>query len=296
MEHFGESTPLADVTALDAKGFHAWLKSVTKAVKKKTKKSEPEGTDPVVATKPRFSSASVNKYTGFACQFFEAAVDARHVAENPFDGIKLGKKTNKARQRFIDRAAIDRVMAGTKDPELKLVIALSRYGGLRIPSELDRLLWQHIDRERGRILVTSPKTERYEGGETREIPLFPELVPYIDEWWEACPPGRETVMASNLNTESAWRTRLYKLLRKLGIPAWPRVFHNLRASRQTELEESFPSHVVCGWMGNSEAVARAHYLQTTDEHFDEALRFDSSSSRKSGAPDWRAKGTRIGPN
>lgn len=43
------------------------------------------------------------------------------------------------------------------------------------------------------------------------------------------------------------------------------------ASRQTELEEEFPSHVVCAWMGNSERVARRHYLQVTDEHFAKAV-------------------------
>ena len=33
------------------------------------------------------------------------------------------------------------------------------------------------------------------------------------------------------------------------------------------LAEQFPSHVVCAWLGNSEVVAREHYLQVTDEHF-----------------------------
>ena len=27
-------------------------------------------------------------------------------------------------------------------------------------------------------------------------------------------------------------------------------------------------HVVCAWIGNSEAVAREHYLQVTDAHFE----------------------------
>ena len=30
-------------------------------------------------------------------------------------------------------------------------------------------------------------------------------------------------------------------------------------------------HHVCQWIGNTEAVARAHYLQTTDEHFAKAV-------------------------
>src|SRR5690606_29543204 len=36
---------------------------------------------------------------------------------------------------------------------------------------------------------------------------------------------------------------------------WPRVFQNLRSSRQTELAERYPMHVVCAWMGNTQAVA-----------------------------------------
>ena len=39
---------------------------------------------------------------------------------------------------------------------------------------------------------------------------------------------------------------------------------------QTDLANRFPSHVVCGWLGNSEGIALEHYLQTTDEHFESA--------------------------
>ena len=45
----------------------------------------------------------------------------------------------------------------------------------------------------------------------------------------------------------------------------------MRASRQTELEETFPTHVVCKWMGNSPKVAQKHYLQVTDSHFEKAV-------------------------
>src|ERR1700730_8220562 len=44
-----------------------------------------------------------------------------------------------------------------------------------------------------------------------------------------------------------------------------------RATRQTELEESFPSHVVCAWIGNSQRVAREHYLQATESRFQKAV-------------------------
>jgi len=76
-------------------------------------------------------------------------------------------------------------------------------------------------------------------------------------------------------TNTLWRavnlrTRFEKIIRRAGLTTWPRLWHNLRASRQTELEEHFPSHVVCAWLGNSETVARKHYLQVLDSHFQKA--------------------------
>ena len=52
---------------------------------------------------------------------------------------------------------------------------------------------------------------------------------------------------------------------------WPKLFHNLRASRQTELTARFPLHVVCGWIGNSAPIADKHYLQITDDHYADAV-------------------------
>ena len=45
---------------------------------------------------------------------------------------------------------------------------------------------------------------------------------------------------------------------------------DLRASRQTELTDEFPAHVVADWLGNTAEVADRHYLQTTDAHFQRA--------------------------
>lgn len=41
----------------------------------------------------------------------------------------------------------------------------------------------------------------------------------------------------------------------------------MRASRETELVETFPSHVVAAWLGHSVAIAEKHYLQVTEDHF-----------------------------
>lgn len=52
-----------------------------------------------------------------------------------------------------------------------------------------------------------------------------------------------------------------------GLEPWPKTFQNLRSTRETELAEQYPIHVVCKWIGNSAAIAATHYLQLTDEHF-----------------------------
>jgi hypothetical protein len=52
-----------------------------------------------------------------------------------------------------------------------------------------------------------------------------------------------------------------------GVKPWPKMFQNLRATRETELAEVWPRHGVCAWIGNSPAAAREHYLQVTEDHF-----------------------------
>src|ERR1700722_3759277 len=73
------------------------------------------------------------------------------------------------------------------------------------------------------------------------------------------------------STEANLRTQFTKIVERAGLDPWPKIFHNLRASRQTELEDLFPSHVVCAWIGNSPRIARKHYLQVTESHFEKAV-------------------------
>jgi hypothetical protein len=45
-------------------------------------------------------------------------------------------------------------------------------------------------------------------------------------------------------------TELLRLLLRADVSGWPRLFHSLRANRQTELQREFRLHVVCSWLGN----------------------------------------------
>jgi hypothetical protein len=61
-----------------------------------------------------------------------------------------------------------------------------------------------------------------------------------------------------------------RLLHCAGVSVWPRLFHSMRASRQTELQREFPLHVVCNWLGNSPRIAQQSYLLVTEDDFTEA--------------------------
>ena len=54
------------------------------------------------------------------------------------------------------------------------------------------------------------------------------------------------------------------------VTTWPKLFQNLRSTRETELSETYSVHVFCQWIGNSVPVAAKHYLQVTDVHFQQA--------------------------
>ena len=140
---------------------------------------------------------------------------------------------------------------------------------LRAPSSADlsdRLLaltWGDVDWEGGRILIRSAKLERTATKGRRFIPLFPELRPFLDQAFDECPEGEIYVIRKTRDTNTNLRTRLMKCIERAGIEPWPRLFQNLRASRETELAGEFPvSHGdgVAGQLelGRREALPERH--------------------------------------
>jgi len=243
VEFFGTSKPLADVTEGDADEFRLML---AKTIGENT----------------------LRRVCSHARQFFQAAVKRRLIASNPFGEMKgMIPMANKAREYFVSRADAEKVLDACPNAQWRLVFALARYGGLRCPSEYVGLRWTDVDWERGRLTIHSPKTERHEGKGERTIPIFPELRPHLEAVWEQAEAGAEFIVTCY---RESIRWAMAKIVRNAGLTPWPKLFQNLRSTRQTELAEKFPAHVVCAWMGNSEAVAKKHYLQLTDEHFEAA--------------------------
>ena len=174
----------------------------------------------------------------------------------------------------------------------KLLVALARFAGLRTPSESFSLTWNDIDWERGRISVPSPKTEA-SGKTHRVIPLFPMLRPYLEAaFFDSATEGSTFVMPDEYRKRAqgpgGWananlRTTLEKVIRRAGVEPWPRLWHSLRASCESDLAQSFPLSTVTKWLGNTPSVALRHYVDPTETAFERAATWTPEGGSKSGA-------------
>jgi len=243
---FGETKPLRAITEGDADLWRVYLKGQGLA--------EP----------------TIRKRCRNAKQFFRAAMRHKLVSSNPFTDLVSSSVSNKEKAYFLTREDAQKVFDACPSLEWRLLFALARFGGLRTPSEPQLLKWSDIDWERGRFLVHSPKTEHHQGGASRLVPLFPELRLLLLEAFDEAEPGTEYVIQRYRNKAVNLRTHFQRIIRKAGLEPWPKLWQNLRATRQTELVERWPQHVVCAWLGNSQKVAQEHYLQVLDEHFEQA--------------------------
>lgn len=204
---------------------------------------------------------------------FSMALKKRWIGENPFADMKGWTHTDEDRRFFIDRAMVAKLMR-VCEPKWQLIIALARFGGVQAPSEMLALRWEWVDWEADRFTVYKPKTDTF-----REVPIFPELKPYLEKGWELAGDGAEFVVdAGQGRGEKALYSAFRKRIERAGITPWPKLFVNLRSSRETELVEEYPVHVAAAWLGNSPQVAAKHYLQVTDAHFSRAIASQSSSN------------------
>jgi hypothetical protein len=78
------------------------------------------------------------------------------------------------------------------------------------------------------------------------------------------------------------RTTFAKLIRLAGVEEWPKPFHNLRASCETDLVQEHPIHVVTAWLGNTPKIALSHDLQTQANDLEKAIRGKPKADAHSG--------------
>jgi integrase len=255
----------------------------------------------------KLADSTVCKRLQTARGFFAHALRLGLIEANPFSHVKHRAGDPSARRFYVTVEATLRVIEHAPNVWWRLLIALARFAGLRIPSEAFSLRWGDVNWAEGRLVVPSPKTATV-GKPYRVIPIFPLLRPYLEEAWDATPDGTEYIFPEDLRQRSkgpsGWlncnlRTMFSKIIRRAGLEPWPRLWHNLRASCESDLAQAFPLAVVTKWLGNTPSIAMRHYVDPTDAAFQRALGWvpearktdspkqssvRSDSGAKSGAP------------
>ncbi len=255
--YFGRKKLLRDVTPTDAKKWRVWLKT------------EGNRRD---SNRTTMADETVRRRTGMVKQFFNEAVARGYIESNPFAGLTSTNQGNAKRQFFVKAESIEACMEHCPCIDWKTILALARFGGLRCPSELVALRWSDVDLPGGKMTINASKTEHHASGGVRVCPIFPELRPYLETAWDAAPdgPGSEFVVNRYRRPNQNLRETFLKILARAGVTPWPRLFQNLRASRETELMARYPTKDVAAWLGNSVPVAMRHYAMATDESFQAA--------------------------
>ena len=268
IDFFSEDRPLRSITPGDADDWRLYL--MNKGLAENT----------------------VRRSCGLAKQWFTAAIRAKLVSENPFTDLTAAVKANTRRWYFISQEEAELVLAACPDVEWRLLFALARYGGLRVPSEIAQLRWIDIDWASSRFTVHSPKTEHHEGHESRMVPIFPRLLPYLQEAFDQAEEGSEYCITRHRTATGNLRTQLTRIIKRAGLQPWPKLWQNLRSTCETELADDFPTHVVTAWIGNSVPVAVKHYLQVTEDHFAQAAQ---NAAQKPAENTGNERKTETGP-
>lgn len=225
----------------------------------------------------KLATATIKKRLDFGRQVFRSAVKHRLIPANPFNEVRI-RVHLPDRRHFISQDDAMRLIDASPNEDWRIIIALCRFAGLRRPTEVLSLRWNDIDwdAQEGLMNVPSPKTAHHPGKASRFVPVFGILRPHLQRAFEAAPDGAEYVVGESHREKAqgpdGWRsinlrTQFQRIIQRAGLKPWPRLFHNLRSSRETELMANplYSVSDVCQWMGHSMRVAERHYLQMRRE-------------------------------
>jgi integrase len=259
VEFCGANTELGDVTKARAQAYQAWLK------------------------RDGLAAPTIHKYLQRARKLFAVALKNKLVSENPFDEVrqKIGRIDH--RRTFVSGKDALLCMEHAPNEVWRIMIALSRFGGLRCPSETFSLRWEHIDWKELAITVVSPKSAHTTKAE-RCLPMFAELKRHLERYRDCVPSSDGYLIPweyrKRASGENGWRnanlrTTMLKIIKKAGLQPWPKPFHNLRASCQQEVATEHGLENAARWLGNDAVIAQRHYLMNTDATHQHAITADT---------------------
>lgn len=133
--------------------------------------------------------------------------------------------------------------------------------------------------------MKAPKTARYEGHETRFVPLCEELTTQLRDAMERAVIGATHIFADMRVTNTAIDNRLAAACRRAKRLMWDKPKINLRASCEFDWLRRHPIDMVAAWMGHSPETMLKHYKRVFKEQTAQAA---GGALHAAGEPSARA--------
>ena len=221
VEYFGGGTLLYTIDHTKANGFIPYL------MKHRTVKT---GT---------LKNNTVCRCIRWVKPFFNYAVDSGHLTVSPFAKIKNVKYDKTQSQEHVDLERTAQAIAACGDNiEYRCILALGRYQGFR-PSEMNDLKFDDFRKVGTGIIIRVPDTGKTG---TRDVPMFPDFLPYYQELLNHRKEGQVYVFAhcrkDDVKDFRNIATPIIKKIKKAGIKVWDNFFNSLRGSCITDKENS----------------------------------------------------------
>jgi integrase len=260
LEEYFKGRTVKSITTRDAKKFRSWLQ----ATNKRDKPKEGEASKDLAVN-------TVRRRIGHCRYFFKQAIEDGLIEKNPFEGMVARVGSNKERQEYVALEVFAKVLDKAPNARWRSLLVLARLGALRIPSEAQGLMWDHIAWDAKRIsIVSSSKTEHHSKRAVRIVPLLPQIEKELLALHLEAEEGAELVFP-DVRADSNLRTTLEKIIARAGVKQWPKLWQNLRASGATDFARTLPSHVAAAICGHTEQIAQEHYWTVTDSDLDQAI-------------------------
>ena len=149
--YFGRSFSLERVTPGRVDDYVVWLQTEGRGGRRITPKSGQR------QLARGYSDATIARRLKRCRQFFRLAVRNGLVADNPFAGVGKGfRQTSPEPNREVMRDGFDRIINQCPDTQWEAIVALSRIGELRCPSEILAITWADVDFHGSKFMPLAP--------------------------------------------------------------------------------------------------------------------------------------------
>ena len=237
---FGKGKTVKDTTAADCERFRNWMR------------------------KSGLSEAFIRKETQRLSQTFNWAIKDEIISRNPVKGLPQGNVANESRRYFVDEPTYLKIRQHAEDDQTDLLLVLLRIQMMRVHEAL-LVEWSDVNLKTRELTIRSSKTG------TRICPVFKPLLELLNAVPKAERKGR-LCHRWRINGRGAAGHAVNRAVISSGVEKYPRLLHNLRSSRITELlTKGLPVKDVASFAGQDPAILWKHYAATQKDSFNKAL-------------------------